>query len=67
MSEDDIVDFRDAVAEDVAKQYPSVDYLAQQIRLAIEQRLPLLGWEWARNGPRYVEVKRKDGAGGTKK
>jgi len=40
------------VAEDIAAQYPTVDYVNPVVANAIERHAPLLGWTWYADGPR---------------
>lgn len=48
----DLIAFRDAVAADVAAQYPRVDYVAAVVASAIERHATLLGLTWYVDGPR---------------
>jgi hypothetical protein len=51
MTAQDLITFRDAVAAEVADQYPKTDYLNAVVARVIERRVELLGWEWLNDGP----------------
>lgn len=48
----DLLEFRDAVAADVASQYPSIDYISSVVARAVERHAAILGWTWYADGPR---------------
>ena len=60
MSAQDLISFRDTVAADVGKQYPSVDYLSAVVARVIERHIELLGWQWMADGPQRID---KNGEG----
>lgn len=52
MTTSDLIAFRDAVSNEVARQYPTVDYVGTTVRRAIEDNVDLLDWEWFLDGPK---------------
>ena len=56
MTAQDIITFRDSVAEEVSEQYPKTDYLNAVVARVIERRIELLGWEWMIDGPREKQT-----------
>ena len=55
MTAQDIIRFRDAVAAEVAEQYPKTDYLSAVVASAIERRAEILGWTWTADGPKHKQ------------
>ena len=51
MTAQNLIDFRDAVADEVSKQYPKIDYLNAAVARAIERKSELLGSAWMSDGP----------------
>jgi hypothetical protein len=55
MTAKDWIRFRDAVAADVAEQYPRLDYLDAVVANAIERRAEILGWTFTPEGPKHKQ------------
>ena len=54
MTAQNLIDFRDAVADEVSKQYPKIDYLNAAVARAIERKAELIGWAWMADGPVWI-------------
>lgn len=55
ISKENLIQFRDAVADDVSSKYPTVDYVNAVVSNAIERHSDILGFKWMYDGPHKVE------------